>query len=163
MEQSGLTLLRNRWSTFQVGESQVHIGGIDDPMVNWVWGANFPKFEEFRKRMPLTPGPKILLSHRPSVLPLCAQTGIDFTVAGHIHGGQIVLPGMGRGPGKSVAGIASDYTFGWYREGAARMYLNRGVGLTFLPWRINCPPEIAVFHLKQARDGKSGAVRTVPL
>jgi hypothetical protein len=36
------------------------------------------------------------------------------------------------------------------------MYLNRGIGLTFVPWRINCPSEITVFHLHPAGNEKTG-------
>jgi len=52
----------------------------------------------------------------------------------------------------SVASVASKFTHGWYSEGKGTMYLNRGAGLTFVPWRVNCPPEISVFHLRASDD-----------
>lgn len=42
------------------------------------------------------------------------------------------------------------YPEGWYQEGQARMYVNRGVGFTWL-FRLNCPPEIACFTLRSDR------------
>lgn len=154
IRESGLELLRNRWITFDAETTRIHLGGIDDPMDNWVWGTNFPEFSSFAKKTPRGGGIRILLSHRPSVLPLASREGIDFVLSGHIHGGQIIVPVPGTGRGLSLARLASQYTHGWYRMGASRMYLSRGVGLTFIPWRINCPPEISVFHLKPSSDGK---------
>lgn len=147
LQQSGWTVLRNEWVTFTRGSVQIHLGGIDDPMVNWAWGKDFPNFPLFIDRQPRSPGFSVLLSHRPTVLPSAAKSGIHFVLSGHTHGGQIVLPVPGMDRGLSVASMASPYTYGWYQEHRTRMYLSRGCGLTFLPWRINCPPEITVFRL----------------
>jgi uncharacterized protein len=156
LKESGLSLLRNQWTTFREGSANIHLGGIDDPMVNWVWGAQFPSFQGFMDKAPRSPGMRILLSHRPNVLPIASQAGIDFVLSGHIHGGQIIFPYPGTDRGISIARLASPFTHGWYRVGKSRMYLNRGIGLTFVPWRINCPPEITVFHLHPAGDEKTG-------
>jgi uncharacterized protein len=166
--QGGLTLLRNRWLSFREGGANIHVGGIDDPMVNWVWGAKFPKFNEFMASAPKEPGFRLLLSHRPNILPYASEAKIDLTLTGHIHGGQIILPEPGNARGLSLAAIVSKYTNGWYKEHGSSMYLNRGVGLTFIPWRINCPPEIALLRLKpsqgepdrvqSSRSGKTVAI-----
>jgi uncharacterized protein len=147
LKQSGWTLLRNEWVTFTNGSVQIHLGGIDDPMVNWAWGKDFPKFPLFIGRQPATPGFRLLLSHRPNVLPLAAKSGMDLVLAGHTHGGQVILPVPGIDGGLSLAAVASPYTHGWYSSGGTRMYLSRGCGLTFVPWRVNCPPEVTVFHV----------------
>ncbi len=159
MKQSGLTLLRNQWISHEVGNAVIHIGGIDDPRGNWVWGSDFPEFSSFIKSTPELEGLRILLSHRPNVLPSASRHRIDFVTSGHVHGGQIIVP-VGTERGVSIARIASHYTHGWYSEGDSRMYLSRGVGLTFVPWRINCPPEIALFHLKPSGDGHISVVRS---
>ncbi|MBI5250251.1 MAG: metallophosphoesterase [Desulfomonile tiedjei] len=159
LKQSGLVLLRDQWLSHRNGKSLIHIGGIDDPRGNWVWGADFPRFGAFIKSAPEAEGLRILLSHRPNVLPSAARHQVDFVVSGHVHGGQIIVP-VGTDRGFSIARIASHYTHGWYAENKSRMYLSRGVGLTFIPWRINCPPEIAVFHLKPSNDGQIRVVRT---
>ncbi len=147
-ERARLTMLRNRWATFKQGAGVLHFGGIDDPLEGWFAGRKYPNFHRFAETIPKGPGMRILLSHRPAVLPYAAEAEIDLVLAGHIHGGQIVLPRLGRERGTSLAEIASDYTYGWYSKGKTRMYLNRGVGTTFVPWRINCPPEIAVIQLQ---------------
>lgn len=159
MKLSGLRVLRDQWSSHKNGSATIHIGGIDDPMGNWVWGSEFPRFGAFVNRVPAEDGLRILMSHRPNVLPSAARNHIDLVVSGHVHGGQIIVP-VGSSRGVSIARIASHYTHGWYSESHSKMYLNRGVGLTFVPWRINCPPEIAVFHLKPSGDGHIRVVRT---
>jgi|GEM_PF-234115 len=160
LENSGLKLLRNQWVSFREGAAEVHLGGIDDPMGNWMWGKEFPGFTTFLSRKPERPGLTILLSHRPSIFPMASAAGLDFVLAGHIHGGQIILPGTGSEHGVSLARVVSPYTHGWYNMARSRMYLNRGVGLTFIPWRINCPPEIAVIHLA-GTDQESPSVRRI--
>lgn len=152
-KEGGFRLLRNEWVTLRAQDADIHLGGIDDPMVNWVWGKEFPEFSKFLNEIPKTRGFRILLSHRPSVFPLASMVGMDFVMAGHTHGGQIILPGPGPERGFSLARVVSPYTHGWYAREESRMYLNRGVGLTFIPWRINCPPEIAVIHLSGVDRG----------
>jgi hypothetical protein len=61
--------------------------------------------------------------------------------------------------GISVADMVSEYTRGWYKRSTSLMYLNRGVGFTFLPWRIHCPPEIALIQLS---PGNKGAETSIP-
>ncbi len=147
LEEARIKVLRNEWYTYAEGRTRLHIGGIDDPVKNWLTGASFPKFAYLMKIIPQEPGFRLLLSHRPTILPEAAKAHIDLVLSGHTHGGQIILPSFSRRRGVSVARLISPFTHGWYRIGDAKMYLNRGVGLTFVPWRINCPPEIAVFRL----------------
>ncbi len=146
----GLTLLRDQWVTLDHGKLPIHLGGIDDPLGSWLWGREFPGFQAFMENAPTAPGIRILLSHRPNVMPLASKSNIDLVLSGHTHGGQVILPTGNHNRGLSLARLASSYTHGWYSLGETRMYLNRGVGLTFVPWRINCPPEIAVVHLSGA-------------
>jgi predicted MPP superfamily phosphohydrolase len=144
LQAAGLTLLRNQWIPLKVENSIIHLGGIDDPLINWnrsqeVWG-----FDPFMERVPSETGMRILLSHRPDVFRYAVAQKIDVVLAGHTHGGQVIIPVPRRKKGISVADIVSKYTHGWYRRHSTRMYVNRGVGLSFLPWRLHCPPEIAV-------------------
>jgi predicted MPP superfamily phosphohydrolase len=155
---AGFRPLRNEWISIGSGDAAIHIGGIDDPEGDW--GRPFHRFPFFAAAMPKSSGLKILLSHRPSILPLASKAGLDLVCAGHLHGGQIVLPILQRNGTISAARLLSRYTSGWYREKQALMYLNRGLGLSFLPWRINCPPEITLLHLKPSLDGQTRLSRT---
>ncbi|MFC1835486.1 metallophosphoesterase [Thermodesulfobacteriota bacterium] len=155
IRKAGLTLLRDDWVTFRDGHSVIHIGGLDDPMTNWLWGKELPNFKPFLEKGPSEEGLRILLSHRPTVMEPAAKGGVDLVFAGHLHGGQLIVPYPGSSRGVSLARLVYDHTHGWYELGDTRMYLNRGVGLTFVPFRINCPPEIGVFHLKPPVAGQS--------
>jgi uncharacterized protein len=150
LQAAGFSILRNQWITFGVGNLTLHIGGVDDPLIRRIPGNRFPRFDTFMRKAPVESGLRILLSHRPAVFPHAAKQEIDLVLAGHTHGGQIVIPVPGRERGMSVADLVSEYTHGWYKVDTSSMYLNRGVGLTFLPWRIHCPPEIAVIQLNPA-------------
>ena len=39
---------------------------------------------------------------------------------------------------------------GFYDEDGALVYVTRGVGTSFLPFRLLCRPEIVVFRLRRA-------------
>jgi len=147
LEAAGLTLLRNQWIPLKVENATIHLGGIDDPLMNWMRAPEVWAFHPFMEKVPSEPGVKMLLSHRPDVFRYAATRKIDIVLAGHTHGGQIIIPVPRWEKGICVADIISNYTHGWYKRHGSRMYVNRGVGLTFLPWRIHCPPEIAIITL----------------
>jgi predicted MPP superfamily phosphohydrolase len=48
------------------------------------------------------------------------------------------------------ASLISGYIEGLYSLDATQMYITRGVGMTGLPIRVNCPPEITVITLVKA-------------
>jgi len=158
LQSAGIRLLRNEWYTFSENGTTIHLGGLDDPVKDWLRGRDFPQFSYLVNTAPSLPGMKVLLCHRPTILPEAAKAGIDLVLSGHTHGGQFILPSLFNKRGVSIARLVSPFTHGWYREGATHMYLNRGVGLTFVPWRVNCPPEIAVFRLGSS-DGRGNGLR----
>jgi predicted MPP superfamily phosphohydrolase len=68
---------------------------------------------------------------------------VPLALAGHTHGGQVLLPGvrplyMPRG--------CWPYVSGWYPRDGSRMYVSRGIGCPSLPVRVACPPELAIFE-----------------
>ncbi len=87
----------------------------------------------------------ILLSHNPNSFDRAAQWGMDLTLAGHTHGGQLALEFIRRGLNLSH----SDYPYnrGWYEKGSAQIYVNRGIGTIGFPIRFGAPPEITVLEL----------------
>ncbi len=148
LQSAGITLLRNEWTPLKVDNSTIYLGGIDDPLINWIKTHEVWGFDPFMEQIPGDPAFRLMLSHRPDVFPYAVDQKIEVVLAGHTHGGQVVIPVPTRHKGISVADIVSKYTYGWYETTGSRMYVNRGVGLSFLPWRLHCPPEIAVIRLK---------------
>ena len=88
----------------------------------------------------------VLVSHNPDVLPE-VPVDVGLTLSGHTHGGQVVLPGVGALYTSSRYG--DRFLAGWV-EGPARGYVSRGLGVTSIPVRINCPAELTILDLVPA-------------
>ena len=133
-----IRLLMNDHQVVHTGQGAFTVAGIDDLR------SGHPDLEAALRG--LDPHmPALLLSHRPEVFPLAAACGIQLTLAGHYHGGQIKLS-LPSGD-ISVAHLMTPYPEGLYRLNASHLYVSRGIGTTFTPVRINVPPEITLLHL----------------
>ena len=87
----------------------------------------------------------ILLVHKPPPpdSPLAAVFPLAF--AGHTHGGQLRLPGpSGLTP---VVKQHGEYPAGVYQWGEGRLVVSRGVGTSFLPFRLLTRPEATLWRL----------------
>jgi len=89
---------------------------------------------------------KILLAHSPQIIGV-AGGRVKVVLAGHTHGGQVVLPLLGplwvplpRKYRRYLAGV--------FVEGGTSMYVSRGVGTSLLPVRFMCPPQVAVVEIE---------------
>ena len=89
----------------------------------------------------------ILLSHNPNTFDRAAELGIDLSLAGHTHGGQVTLEYIS--PNLSPARLITPYVRGWFKKGESQLYVNRGIGTIFSPVRFGAPPEITVYELKR--------------
>lgn len=90
--------------------------------------------------------PTLVFTHNPDVFPeIPAQ--VMLTIAGHTHGGQVYLPGVGRPVVPSQYG--QRYAVGHIQESGRHMYVSSGVGTSILPVRFLVPPEITVLELYQ--------------
>ena len=88
-------------------------------------------------------GYTILLSHRPELMELYAQHGVDLVFSGHAHGGQVRIPFVG-GLVAPHQGFFPQYDAGLYRQNGTAMLVSRGVGNSIIPLRINNRPEVIV-------------------
>jgi predicted MPP superfamily phosphohydrolase len=91
---------------------------------------------------------KILLAHDPNQWEIDVQdnTDIDVTLSGHTHGMQ-----MGIYTEKfkwSPAKYFYPHWGGLFKSGDQYHYVNRGLGMLVIPFRIWMPPEITVITLK---------------
>jgi len=89
----------------------------------------------------------ILLSHNPNTFDRAADLGIDLSLAGHTHGGQVTLEYIS--PDLSPARLITNYVRGWFQKGDSQLYVNRGIGTIFSPVRFGSPPEITLYELKR--------------
>ncbi len=141
---AGQILLQNDCHLIERGSATLALLGIDDPH-NWT--AYDPQPEDVAAA--LRPAPpaafKILLAHRPGAWDTAAPRGIPLTLAGHIHGGQLYLPGIGWSPGRLI----TKYVMGHFQRGDSQLYVSRGIGVVGVPIRVFAPPEIELFTLRR--------------
>jgi predicted MPP superfamily phosphohydrolase len=87
----------------------------------------------------------ILLAHHPHAFDAAAAASVPLTLAGHTHGGQLMLNEQsGFGP------ALFRYWSGLYSKGASKLVVSNGVGNWF-PLRVRAPAEL--LHLTLLRSG----------
>ena len=90
----------------------------------------------------------LLVSHNPDLLPELPP-GVGLALSGHTHGGQVRLPLVGAPLVPSRYG--QRYAMGWVTGAHGTPgYVSRGLGLSGLPLRNLCEPEIALLRLVPA-------------
>ncbi len=90
-------------------------------------------------------GFRIALVHTPDLAADAAVAGHDLYFCGHTHGGQICLPGSK--PVLTNCRKRPDMASGLWREGSMWGYTSRGAGVSSIPRRHNCPPEVTLIRL----------------
>jgi predicted MPP superfamily phosphohydrolase len=133
----GFTVLKDQRTELRVRGEELSIAGIR------FWTR---RVDEIARVLRGARGTTLMLAHDPRRLTEAAALNVPAVLAGHTHGGQVVLPGYGA-VAKSrfpvVAGLGS-------RENTS-MFVSRGVGTVYVPIRINCPPEVALLTLRTRR------------
>jgi predicted MPP superfamily phosphohydrolase len=147
-----LHVLTNEHVTLERGGDRIVLAGVDDP---------FLRHDDIEQAMNGVPRDtfKILMAHAPSIAGKAADAGVDLLLSGHTHGGQIRLPVVG-----CVYPHIHDYKalvkglFEGERlskvlgrdAGEMRVFTNVGVGISNIPMRFLCPPEVAYITLRKA-------------
>jgi predicted MPP superfamily phosphohydrolase len=99
--------------------------------------------------------PRLVLMHNPDVFGRLPSGAAPLAIAGHTHGGQIRIPFLPRWSWMSLVRTDEVHADGWIHDYGApgnRLYVNRGIGFSKLPIRLNCPPELTIFTLRPAED-----------
>ncbi|MCB0114856.1 MAG: hypothetical protein KDD84_12235, partial [Caldilineaceae bacterium] len=143
LERQGIRWLHNR-SVHMNGDSGVegldfYIAGIDDLI------EGRPNLSAALRRVP-EDAPLILVSHNPDVLESPAALRADLLLAGHTHGGQIVLPLLGPTHTQSDH-LSRREAAGYFRRGKTHIYINRGLG-EGIPLRLGAPPHITLIEMR---------------
>lgn len=146
LNSSRIVLLDNSSRLIVPGRQPFHLLGVDYPWEDLARsGINV---SESKRREYLAAAGRdvppdafrVLIGHHPDVLFDGFASGVALTLAGHTHGGQVVIGG------RSL--LASyHYMRGLYRENGVYGYVSSGTGHWF-PFRLGCPPEISVFTLQ---------------
>lgn len=138
--EAGFALLTNEGGRLGKALDTLSLIGVDDPSTG---NADLPRSLRGFQRTPFA----ILLAHAPQIFFRADLARFDLVLAGHTHGGQVRLPGIGAlwlPPGSEF------YESGWFYGEHARMFVTRGIGTSPQPFRFLCRPEIALITLKRA-------------
>src|SRR5271170_1484662 len=115
--------------------------------------------------------PNVLLSHNPNSFHRAAELGIELSLAGHTHGGQVKFEIVDHSV--SPARLITPFVAGLYKlpmaqpsavspqpsgkpqitvnsNSKAALYVNRGLGTFGFPVRLGVPPEITLLTLRKA-------------
>lgn len=130
----GFSVLRDQRTRITVRGEQVDVAGLR------YWTRKLADVARVVKGS----GPTtLLLAHDPRRLTEAAALDVQLVLAGHTHGGQVVLPGVG-----AIAARRFPVIAGAANERNCTVYVSRGVGTVVVPVRINCPAEVSVLTLR---------------
>jgi uncharacterized protein len=176
--QYGMKLLRHQNAQIEFKGARFNLIGVDYQRERTPGGRRvqmLPHLEPLVRR----DMPNILLSHNPNTFNRAAELGIELSLAGHTHGGQIQVEILDHR--LSPARFITDYVAGLYTRpmfapapndrafpyssargknhgpsfpgetsALASIYVNRGLGTVGAPVRLGVPPEITLMTLRRA-------------
>ena len=90
----------------------------------------------------------MVISHAPDFVDSMPEQ-VDLVLAGHTHGGQVVLPFFG--PPKTASRLPRLYAGGLHDYQGIPLHVSRGVGMERgfdVPVRFLCPPEICILDVR---------------
>jgi len=131
-----VTLLLNRVTFLPMGTGELALVGLDDPSLH-------------RADLRCIPSPQagrftLVLAHAPNILDqLTPHHCVDLSLCGHSHAGQWRFPHI---PTFWLPPGCHGRTNGMYSTGTHRLYVNRGIGWSVIPMRLNCSPEIVLLE-----------------
>jgi uncharacterized protein len=137
-ENGGIRVLDNELSTITFKNRQFCLVGLAD-----AWTGR-DAIDATTKQIPAGL-PAIAITHNPDILPRLPPV-LQLTLAGHTHGGQVLLPLLGRRVVPSEYG--QKYAAGLVQEGGKQLFVTTGIGTSVFPIRFRVPPEIAVLTLR---------------
>jgi len=140
VQASGINFLKNQSAMVQVRGQDIQILGI-------AWDRNESRMHDDVATVAKLRQPSafpILLAHHPHAFDAATQHDIPLTLAGHTHGGQLMLtPTLGAGP------AMYRYWSGLYQTETGALVVSNGAGNWF-PLRTAAPAEIV--HITLHRD-----------
>ena len=141
LNRAGFRVLRNESVEIHRNGASVWLVGLDDPVTN-----------RHDVNKALTPVPSeaftILLSHTPDVLKEARLPGEHLILAGHTHGGQILLPLWG--PIMNHSRLKPGFVSGRMKLDNGFLVVSNGLGVnTRFPFRFRCRPEAYKIRLRK--------------
>ena len=142
LKQRGWSPVTNATASVDTPGGRILIAGVDDPYIRR------HKTDHIRREQ--DDALAVGLVHAPDVVSEYALAGFDLVVAGHTHGGQIRLPGLGAVVTNCTlpAALAGGLT----PVGNTWLHVSPGLASgRFAPIRFNCRPEATLLRLHPQR------------
>jgi len=146
---SGYRLLKDENTIVKIGDAKLGIAGV-------ITRGRYPHISHGNLSAAIagldSADFRILITHDPNHWDsdVKDKTNIDLTLSGHTHGMQIGIIT------KNLRWSPSVYFYprwnGLYTSGKQFLYVNRGLGVIQIPFRIFMPPEITVIKLERAAE-----------
>lgn len=138
LETLGVRVLVNDFYHIKKGEKNLILFGVDD-----VWSGRAEILEAGGAF-----DAKLVLSHNPDIIHKAVRHGVDLVLAGHTHGGQIRLPGIGPVPDIPDE-LGRPYDRGLFQfEKGTQLFITSGLGEMGPRARLLVPPEIVMLEIK---------------
>lgn len=136
LDENGIILLDNADTEVDIKGFKFTLGG----MSCWDWEDWLPGFLS-------KDGYKLLMCHKPNMyVELLKDSGIDLTVSGHTHGGQLGIGKRGMGFFVPGQGLFGKYAHGSFFDG--RLIVSAGCSNTVACPRISNPRELVIITLR---------------
>ncbi len=136
LEQKGIKVLDNENVEIKIDGKIIYIAGIEDMQ------TQKPNID---KALIGTNRPIIFLTHTPDMFPKIPQK-VNLTLAGHTHGGQVRFPVIGAV--YTASKYFNRYAKGLIVENGKKMIVSKGIGVSIIPIRYNCIPEIVIIQFE---------------
>ncbi|MEP3278522.1 MAG: metallophosphoesterase [Stappiaceae bacterium] len=134
-----IPVMRNEAVLLKHRSTSVHLAGVDD------YATNRGRLQETIRDVP-NHQPLIILTHDPAAF-ADLEGRSALVLAGHTHGGQVVLPFFGPVVNASVAPLTHTYGHIVTKSGS-QMIVSSGLGTSGLPLRLGTWPEIVEVTLQ---------------
>jgi predicted MPP superfamily phosphohydrolase len=120
---------------------QFWLAGLGDQLAYWLGPSRFRGVDDLPGTLAriTTDDPVILLAHEPDIFTKVPER-VALTLAGHTHGGQIVLPFMP--PVWTPSEFGARFAYGHIVEQGRHMIVSGGLGCSKVPMRLGVRPEI---------------------
>lgn len=138
LKEEGVIVLENEAITLEADGDGIHIIGVGSLM------AQQSRPIEALRGLPVSAA-RLVMMHNPTSFDDLPAESAPLALAGHTHGGQFRLPLTPNWSWITFFRQEEVHADGWIKDyGAAgnRLYVNRGIGFSKIPMRLNCPPEL---------------------
>ncbi len=146
LEAAGIIVLENESVAMQLpgGSEPLYLAAVDS-----LW-SNDDNVEAALSGIP-EGSPRVALMHNPDSFERFPANAAPLAVSGHTHGGQIRLPNSPQWSWLRFTQGDKVYADGWakgYGKPGNNLYVNVGIGMSIVPIRLFCPPEMTLFTLE---------------